>query len=471
MATIGDIMEPLDNIFTLQTANMVFFMGVGFCFLEMGTIKERNLQHVLAKYMLAPLIGFLSWYVLGYGIAFGANFKSLEDGVAPGTWASGAKFVMGSFWDMKYLFKHWFFSGCFCNVVSFVFSAGVSERMHLLGFAIFILFLTAIIYPVGVYWAWSGYGWLRHTDAGGAEVSNVGPFFKDWAGSCVVHFVGGVAALVGALLVGPRKGRFDAGADAKNFAPHNVAFTVIGTLILWFCWYGYNTGNALHSTNVWVNKQQVQSYNVMHSSEVAYRSAIVTVNTTLAACTCGLIVFFFRSVVFPPRTLDLVSLTKGVLAGLVAITAGCGYVKHFEAICIGGIAAAFHLVSVWLLPKLKIDDPVDAISIHLVQGIWGTLAVGFFGNHKEGLGGEGVFYGDSQLGIQFLALLCYAVLVATPALVILVPLRLLGFLKWDGVAPTEAVEASEAAAAPAAPATKVADHVPEEKAAIQSESV
>jgi len=431
MSVPMDISEPLDNIFMLGTANHVFFMSVGFCLLEMGVAQPKNHQLVLAKYLLVPAIVFLCWYVMGYAIAYGPNMQDLKDGVAPGKFGSGAFFAMGSFFDMKPLFRDWFFQGCFCNLAAFVVTAGVSERMTLLSFVILIALLASAIYPLIVWWAWSNYGWLKYkTLPSLTPVSMVGPYYQDTAGSGVVHYAAGLAALIATVLLGPRKGRFE--GSSQNFGVHNVPFTVLGTFLLWFAWFGYNTGG----------RESTPTLSVMNSSNLAFRTALITVNTALAPCTAGLIVFFFRSFVLAPRKLDVVAMTKGVLAGLVAITAPCSYVKPFEAIIIGGLAGFAYLLSAWLFSqKLKIDDPLEVIPVHFVNGILGVIAAGFFGNPNEGIGGNGFFYGGSQLGTQFVALFFIGLWVSATTLTTLLPFYFLRRLTLvEAEAPAKDVE-------------------------------
>jgi ammonium transporter, Amt family len=278
------------------------------------------------------------------------------------------------------------------------------------------VFMTAIIYPICVYWGWSGTGWLNYTEDGVTYKSTISSaWYQDWAGSGIIHLVGGVAALTGAVIVGPRKGRFDGTASEDEFAPHSVPFTVLGTFILWFGWYGFNPGST----------------GQMHMASTAYTSALVAVNTTLAPCIAGLVVFIGRATVFPPRRFDVGALCNGILAGCVAITAPCAWVKPWEAIIIGIIGGLLYLGSAMFWPAIKVDDPIDALSVHLVNGLWGALAIGFFGDPKEGIGGNGVFYGGNQLGVQVVACICFMVWSCVLSIVVFLPMRFMGILRWS----------------------------------------
>merc|ERR1719277_875692 len=189
----------------------------------------------------------------------------------------------------------------------------MAERTQLKGFGMFNTVMTSIIYPIVVYWGWSGVGLLSYTEDEVGK-SLVGAAYMDFAGSGIVHMVGGIAALCGAAIVGPRKDRFNPAVDEEQFTPHNIPFTVLGTFCLWFGWYGFNSGSTLS----------------MHDKETAYTAGIVAVNTTLAPCVAGLVVFMLRALVVPPRLLDVGGFCNGILAGLVSITAGCAFVKPWE---------------------------------------------------------------------------------------------------------------------------------------------
>merc|ERR1711959_83834 len=287
----------------------------------------------------------------------------------------------------------------------------MAERTRLLAFGIFSIIMTSWIYPIIVYWGWSCTGMFGYTDDDGESTSIVGgPAYMDFAGSGLVHLVGGVGAIIGALMVGPRKDRW---VKEDDFAPHNIPFIVLGTFCLWFGWYGFNPGSTLS----------------MHDAGTAHTAGLVAVNTTLAPCVAGLVVFLLRALVVPPRLLDVGGFCNGILAGLVSITAGCAFVKPWETIIIGFIGGLIYQVSSMLVRILKIDDVVDAFSVHGACGIWGTLALGLFGNEEDGMGGNGIFYGGNQLGVQVFGVIMIIIWVGFFSVAVFLPLRLLKVLR------------------------------------------
>eukprot|EP00971_Amphidinium_carterae_P351826 6492297-Amphidinium_carterae.1 len=235
----------------------------------------------------------------------------------------------------------------------------------------------------------------------------------DFAGSGLVHMVGGVAALCGTIIVGPRKGRFDPQVNQDKFLPHNVPFCVVGTFFLWFGWYGFNPGSTLS----------------MHDASAANTAGLVAANTTLSPCVGGLVVFLLRRFAVEPKALDVPGFCNGLLAGLVGITAGCAAVKGWEAMIIGAIAGCVYQAWSMTMAKLKLDDVVDAVAVHGCCGIWGVLAVGIFGDPDEGIGGNGVLYGGDQLGTQICAILVIGLWTAAWTTAVFLPLRLAGLLR------------------------------------------
>merc|ERR1712232_1067194 len=354
----------------------------------------------MGKNLLVISLGFLCWWGVGWALAYGTT----ED---PNKFSGFNQFFASGFMEDKTLFRNFFFQGAFCATGGTIVSGAMAERTKLTGFAIYTVFMTSIIYPVVVYWGWSGSGFLNYVDAAGESVSAVGPAYMDFAGSGLVHLVGGVGALCGAIFVGPRKGRFDEAVSQDEFAAHSVPFQALGTLVLWFGWFGFNPGSTLS----------------MSSKDAAYTAGIVAVNTTLAPCVAGLLVFTVKATLLPPKLLDVGAFCNGILAGLVSITAGCDVVRVWEAIIIGLIGGLVYLGSSMLLERLKVDDVVDAFPVHGGCGIWGTLALGFFGNPEEGLGGNGVLYGGDQLGTQILGIVVIFAWVGALSSAIFFPLR------------------------------------------------
>merc|ERR1711937_146396 len=232
--------------------------------------------------------------------------------------------------------------------------------------------LTTIIYPFVVHWGWSGVGFLGYSDDAGESTSIVPGFaYSDFAGSGIVHMVGGVGALIGAVIVGPRKHRF---VGSEDFAPHNIPLCVLGTLVLWFGWYGFNGASTL----------------AMKTPADAYTSALVCMNTTLSPSIAAIVVFLLRAKVVAPKCFDVCGICNGILAGLVSITAPCGSVKPWEAVIIGFIGAFVYQGVSMLMQKVKIDDPLDAFAVHGACGLWGVLCNGIFGE------GQGLLYGGTD---------------------------------------------------------------------------
>nr|BAS31035.1 ammonium transporter [Alexandrium tamarense] len=411
----SDHNESLDTIWMMLCAMLVFFMHAGFSLLEAGSVRFKNTQNILAKNLIVVTGGFLCWYVLGYALALGVVDE-------PNKFSGGTNFLMDGLWDDKTTFRTWFFQGAFCATGATIVSGAMAERTKLLGFSIYVVLMTSIIYPIVAYWGWSGSGFLYYEET----KSIVGPAYMDFAGSGIVHMVGGVAALCGAIIVGARKSRFDP-ESADEFDGHSVPFCVLGTFFLWFGWYGFNPGSTLE----------------MHDTAAATKAGLVAANTTLAPCVSGLLVFLLRAKVVQPKRLDVGGFCNGILAGLVAITAGCAFVKSWEAILIGLFGGLIYQGASMLLKLLKIDDVVDAFPVHGACGAWGVLALGFFGNPDEGMGGNGVFYGGDQLGVQIVALLIIALWSATLSVAAFLPLRMLGALRLSDEFQTQGADVME----------------------------
>jgi len=402
-ATIEELKECLDTIWMLLAALLVFFMHAGFSLLEAGSVRFKNTQNILAKNLVVVTVGFLCWYVIGYPLALGAT----ED---PSKFAGFTNFFMDGLWENKTGFRTWFFQGAFCATGGTIVSGAMAERTQLKGFAVYIIAMTSVIYPIVAYWGWSGHGWLWVDSE--SEASTGGPAYMDFAGSGLVHMTGGIGALCGAIIVGPRHGRFDSDST-EEFDAHNIPFIVLGTFCLWFGWYGFNPGSTLS----------------MHDKNTAMKAGLVAVNTTLAPCVGGLLVFLIRATLVAPKCLDVGGFCNGILAGLVAITAGCAFVKPWEALIIGFVGGLVYQAASMLMVKLKVDDVVDAVAVHGACGLWGIVALGIFGDPDEGMSGNGVLYGGNQMGTQLIAALVIILWTASLSILILLPLKLLGMLR------------------------------------------
>lgn len=345
----------LDSLWVIFASILVFFMHAGFALVETGFCRRKNAVVVLLKNVGVVSIASLIFYTLGYGFMFGEGnaFIGLS-GFAP----DGTEADVGTLPVLVFAFFQLVFAATACTIVS----GAVAERARLVPFFIFCAISTAIVYPTIGHWVWGG-GWL----------STMG--FRDFAGSTVVHAVGGGMALAAAMVVGPRIGRF--GKRAKPMPAHNFPLAALGVLILWLGWFGFNGGSTVSA------------------QEPAAIASIILV-TNLAASSGFLVALGYTKL----RTgaLDFSMALNGALAGLVGITAGCDIIGSGFSILTGAIAAILCTESVFLLERLEIDDPVGAISVHGTCGAFGTIAVGLFG--KE----VGLFVGGgaTQLGIQTL---------------------------------------------------------------------
>lgn len=355
----SDLYNSLDTIWLILCGALVMLMQAGFTMLEAGACRINHVQQIMFKNITDVCIGTIAWFICGYTFAYRGDydddgFRTTNFGYSP--WAS-VGFTSGN--EMNYALGtpgaspsphcHWFFQWAFCATAATIVSGGVAERIPLAVYLFFTTILTAFIYPVIVAWTW-GYGWI-------ASMNDTG--YIDFAGSGIVHMVGGVAALVGAIAVGPRHERW---TNAKKFHPHNLPLMVLGTFILWFGWYGFNCGSTLQ----------------MHENHDAARAGLVAMNTTLSAAAGGLTVgtcfFFFEKGLFNSG-----AVCNGILAGLVSITAGCANVNIGSALLIGFIGGLIYTTSSLLISKVfMIDDPVDAFSVHGSCGAWGVLAAVIF---------------------------------------------------------------------------------------------
>jgi Amt family ammonium transporter len=339
----------------LISAMLVFFMQAGFAMLEVGSVRSKNAQNILLKNVLDVCVSGLCWILLGFGFAFGES---------AGNFIGGSKFGTVIAKDD---YTNCFFQWAFASTAATIVSGSLAERTQFSAYVIYSIFITCFVYPVVVHWTWGG-GWL--TQLG----------FQDFAGSCIVHTVGGVAGLVGASVIGPRDGKFTAGRE-HEFKPHNVPSVILGMFILWFGWYGFNAGSTV---------SLVEGNHIVASK--------ICVNTTMAAIASGIVSFLLKKRVhgYTNPIYDLNALTNGILAGLVSITAPCSNVEVYSSLIIGAIGGIVYVLSSHLLNKMHVDDPLEAFPVHGACGIWGTFALGLFDESV------GVFYGNNgeQLGHQ-----------------------------------------------------------------------
>lgn len=333
------VQANLDNTFVLLAAVLVIFMQVGFALVEAGQTRAKSVGNIMMKNMMDFCAGVIAFFAVGYAIAYGGDGNDL---FGLGNWFlldTSAYEGTGLTPQVDFVFQV-----AFAATAATIVSGAMAERTRFRSYFVYSIFITAIIYPVVVHWNWGG-GWLAQRET---------PFI-DFAGSTIVHSVGGWAAMMGALVLGPRLGKYGPDGKPRLMPGHSVAFTVIGALILLVGWYGFNPG-----------------------SELAADAAIgaIALTTTLAAAAGA--IFAMLTVWIVSGKPDVSMAANGLLAGLVGITAGCASVENGWALVIGAIAGVLVVFSVMMFDRIKIDDPVGAISVHGVCGAWGTLAVGFF---------------------------------------------------------------------------------------------
>ena len=347
-AEVSDETAYVFNTFSfLVSGFLVMLMALGFTCLEAGLVRTKNTATICVKNVALYSLAGIMFYLVGYGFMY--NDVSGYIGT-PALWNPEATANPADGYSKM---SDWFFQMVFCATAMSIVSGTIAERIKLIPFLIFAVVLTGIIYPIQGSWTWGG-GWL----------SEMG--FSDFAGSTIVHSVGGWAALTGAIIIGPRLGKYGPNGQVNAIPGSNLPLATIGTFILWFGWFGFNGGSQL----------------ALGSAADAAAMANVYVNTNMAAC-AGLVSALVLSMILYSKT-DLTFVLNGALAGLVSITAGPDVATPLQAIIIGAIGGVICTLAIPLLDKLKIDDVVGAISVHLVAGIWGTLAVAIPGLNGSG---------------------------------------------------------------------------------------
>ena len=333
----------LNNLFVLVCGVLVMFMAAGFAMLEAGTVRSKSVATICAKNIALYAIAGIAFFLTGYQLMYGDSLAGLIGGFGP--WqADDSAAMSGDFESGLAASTDWFFQMVFVATAASVVSGALAERIRFWPFAIFSAALAAVIYPTVGHWTWGG-GWL----------SQMG--FHDFAGSTIVHAVGGWAALVGIILVGPRKGRFGRDGSARTMAPSSLPMVTLGTFILWMGWFGFNGGSQLS----------------LSSAEDAIAVGTIFVNTNMAAA--GGVVTMLIACHRLQRRLDLPLILNGALAGLVGITADPVSPNVFQALMIGSIASLVMMSASRLLERWQLDDVVGAVPVHLAAGAWGTLAV------------------------------------------------------------------------------------------------
>ncbi|MDA0201552.1 MAG: ammonium transporter [Bacteroidetes bacterium] len=338
----------INTVWVALCAALIFFMEAGFALLEAGFVRAKNAMSIIAKVIIDITFGGIAFFTVGFGIAYGSSngWFALDFGIMDRDLDLGLTVSNKLFWFIQLGFA--------IAAISIV-SGALAERMKLWAYAVLVFIFCSFMYPVVANWVWNPNGWLALRG------------FNDFAGSAAVHAMGGFSALAAAIVLGPRIGKYAKDGSSNTIPGHNLPLAAVGAFILWFGWFGFNPGSSLGAVGNW---ELIGS---------------VVVNTFLASAAGGIATMFYTY--FSYGKIDITMVINGILAGLVSITAGCNVVGPLSAIFIGLIAGVLVDIAVLFFDKMKVDDPVGAIAVHGINGLFGTLAVGFFA-----LDG-GLFYG------------------------------------------------------------------------------
>ncbi len=349
----------LDFIWMLVAAFLVYFMQAGFAMVEAGFCRAKNATNLMMKNLLDFVMGSLAYFIIGFALMYGAD--------KAGIIGTTGFFMGGGNYDVT-VYRDFMFQVVFAATAATIVSGAVAERLKFSAYLVYSIVISAIIYPIYGHWVWGG-GWLAQLG------------FHDFAGSGVVHAVGGFVGLAGAMVLGPRFGKYDKDGKPRVIAGHNIPLAALGVFILWFGWFGFNPGSTLSGNDL--------------------RIAVIAVNTNMAAAAGSAVALMIAKV----RTgkFDIGMALNGALAGLVGITAPCAVVSGPASIAIGAVAGMLVYIAILTVENMGVDDPVGAFSVHGVNGIWGLLAVGLF---ADGTYGDitGLLYGGgaTQLGHQLI---------------------------------------------------------------------
>lgn len=373
--TLAELVTGVNTVWMLLAAMLVFFMQPGFALVEAGFTRTKNTANILMKNLVDFMFGSLLFWLVGFGLMFGM-----------GSFVGAPHFIdlelMAGIIDNGLPIEGFLvFQTVFCATSATIVSGAMAERTKFSMYLVYTVFISVLIYPVSGHWTWGG-GWLMNSEEGSLMMNLFGCASHDFAGSMVVHSVGGWIALVGAAILGPRVGKYGKDGKARAIPGHNLTMAALGVFILWFGWFGFNPGSQLAAA----------------TGDDQTAISLVFLNTNLAACAGGVVALFVSWMKYGKTSLSLT--LNGILAGLVGITAGCDVVSPLGSVMIGLICGLVMIFSVDFIDhKLKIDDPVGASSVHGVCGTLGTILVGLFA--VDG----GVFYGGGfgLLGAQTFA--------------------------------------------------------------------
>tara|TARA_B100000900_G_scaffold398889_1_gene400800 strand:- start:441 stop:1682 length:1242 start_codon:yes stop_codon:yes gene_type:complete len=361
----------INTVWVALCAALIFFMEAGFALLEAGFVRAKNAMSIIAKVIIDVTFGGIAFFVVGFGIAYGVSngWFALDFGIMDRDLGLGLTVSNQLFWFIQLGFA--------IAAISIV-SGALAERMKLWAYAVMVVFFCGIMYPLVANWVWNPNGWLAVRG------------FNDFAGSAAVHAMGGFSALAAAIVLGPRIGKYSKEGNSNTIPGHNLPLASVGAFILWFGWFGFNPGSSLGAVGNW---------------ELI---GAVVVNTFLASAAGGIATMFYTY--FSYGKIDITMVINGILAGLVSITAGCNVVGPISAIFIGFIAGILVDLAVLFFDKMKVDDPVGAVAVHGVNGLFGTVAVGFFAAEGGLLFGGGMALLITQLiGVLTIGLFSFSI--------------------------------------------------------------
>jgi Amt family ammonium transporter len=339
-----DAGSPVDYVWILLCAFLVMFMQPGFAMVEAGFCRAKNAINLMMKNLMDFVAGSLVFFAVGYALMMGKDWHAL---IGISGW-----FLHGDSYDV-HTYLIWMFQVVFAATAATIVSGAVAERIKFPVYLFYSAVVSSFIYPLYGHWVWGG-GWLSKLPFGVGAV--------DFAGSGIVHAMGGFIGLAGAMALGPRIGKYDEKGRVRPIVGHNIPMAAIGVFILWFGWFGFNPGSTLSAHQL--------------------RISVIAVNTNLAAASGAMAALVFMKI--KVGNWDLGMTLNGVLAGLVAITAPCAWVEAWAAVVIGLVAGILVCLSVFSLDKFRIDDPVGAVSVHAINGIWGLISVGLFADGTYG---------------------------------------------------------------------------------------
>ncbi len=387
---LAEYAYSINTVWVLVTAALVFFMQAGFALVEAGFTRSKNTTNILFKNLMDFTIGTIAFWAIGFGIMFGSS---------NGFWGGIDLFDHHLYRTDMPDFAFLIFQTVFAATAATIVSGAMAERTKFNAYLMYSAVISLVIYPISGHWAWGG-GWL----------SRLNVPFHDFAGSSVVHMVGGMAALVGASVLGPRLGKYDKNGKAKAIPGHSMTLATLGVFILWLGWFGFNPGSQLAAAG----------------TDNAKAISLIFVTTNLAAAGGAFSTLIFIWLKYKTPTLSMT--LNGALAGLVAITAGCDAVSPGGALIIGMLAGIVVVLSVSFFDNIiKIDDPVGAISVHGVCGAFGTLMVGFFSTS------DGIYYGNgwSLLKSQFIGVVSIAAWTLAASAILFITLKYLNGLRVE----------------------------------------